>query len=276
MAGTLEGTVALVSGAGSSIGMGRVIALALVGAGAKVAMMDIDGPSLEARVNEAHEIGGDDAAVPIVADISAWDDALRAVQTTLDELGGLHVLVNLAGVHQRALLPGGAESVKFWELPPEVWTKMVEVNSSGPFLMARAAVGHMVEQGWGRVIGVTTSLDTMIHGIPYGPTKATHEALVSAMARDLEGTGVTSNALLPGGGANTNFVSRAPGRDFSALVQPEVMGPPAVWLSSAAADAVNGVRIVARDWDEALSPEQNMKNASAPAAWPQLGRRGVS
>ena len=60
---------------------------------------------------------------------------------------------------------------------------MITVNSTGPFLMARAAVNHMIQQGWGRVIGVTTSLDTMINGIPYGPTKATHEALVSAMAK---------------------------------------------------------------------------------------------
>jgi 3-oxoacyl-[acyl-carrier protein] reductase len=256
--------------------MGRVIALALVGAGAKVAMMDIDEVSLQARVNEAREIGGDESAIPVVADISQMDDALRAVQTTLNELGGLHVLVNLAGVHQRAFLPGSAESAKFWELPWEVWSKMVAINSSGPFFMARAAVGHMVEQGWGRVIGVTTSLDTMIHGIPYGPTKATHEALVSAMAKDLEGTGVTSNALLPGAGTNTNFLTRTPGRDFSNLVQPQVMGPPAVWLSSEAASDVNGMRIVAQDWDEALSPEENLKKASAPAAWPQLGRLGAS
>ena len=123
MATSLEGTVALVSGAGSAIGMGRVIALALIRSGAKVAMMDIDETALNARINEAHKIGGDGSAIPIIADHSEWDQAVRAVETTLDRLGGLHVLVNLAGMHQRTLLPRGVESVKFWELPTAVWTR---------------------------------------------------------------------------------------------------------------------------------------------------------
>ena len=153
---------------------------------------------------------------------------------------------------------------------------MITVNSTGPFLMSRAAVGHMVKQGWGRIIGVTTSLDTMLNDIPYGPTKATHEALVSAMAKDLEGTGVTSNALLPGGGTNTNFVNRNASRDLSRLVQPEVMGPPAVWLSSQEANDFSGMRIIAQDWDESRSAQENIQLTSAPAAWPQLGRRDTS
>ena len=108
----------------------------------------------------------------------------------------------------------------------DVWERMIAVNSTGPFLMARAAVPGMIENGWGRVIGVTTSLGTMTRNIPYGPSKATHEAMVAAMARELEGTGVTANALLPGGGTNTMFVDRDPSRDFAALVQPEVMARP--------------------------------------------------
>ena len=272
----LQGTVALVSGAGSAIGMGRVITLALIRAGATVAMMDIDESSLKQRVNEAHAMGGPASAIAIVADHSQENQAEHAVETTLDRLGGLHVLVNLAGVHQRSLLPNGVESVNFWDLPTDVWTKMITVSSTGPFLMSRAAVGHMVKQGWGRIIGVTTSLDTMLNDIPYGPTKATHEALVSAMAKDLEGTGVTSNALLPGGGTNTNFVNRNASRDLSHLVQPEVMGPPAVWLSSQEANDFSGMRIIAQDWDESRSAHENIQMTSAPAAWPQLGRRDTS
>ena len=66
------------------------------------------------------------------------------------------------------------------------------VNLSGNFYMARAAVGHMLDQGWGRIIGVTTSMDSMWREgmAPYGPSKAGHEALVAIMAQDLEGTGV--------------------------------------------------------------------------------------
>ena len=271
--GVLDGKRALVTGAGSPIGMGRVIALSLLRAGAKVTMLDIDAESLERTANEAREIAGDAAVATVVADISKWSDAERAVQSAVEAHGGLDILVNLAGVHHRSLLPPSNPQPPFWELPVEVWETLIAVNSTGPFLMARAAVGRMVAQGWGRVIGVTTSLDTMTRNIPYGPSKSTHEALVAAMAPELEGTGVTANALLPGGGTNTMFVARDSGRDFSALVQPEVMGPPAVWLASEASDGFNGMRVVAADWDPNLSPDENLRNSSAPAAWAQLGRQ---
>ncbi len=273
--GPLSGKVALVTGAGSNIGMGRAMALALSAAGARVAMMDVDAASLEQSAGDVREIGGDEGVLPIVGDISSWDDAQRAVRETIAGLGGLHVLINHAGINaHQAGLPG-TELPHFWELPPAVWTRVVDVNVNGPFLMVRAAVGHLVAQGWGRVIGVTTNLDTMIRGIPYGPSKAGHEALVAAMAPELVGTGVTANVLLPGGGTNTNFNQRWD-RDRSALVQPEVMGPPAVWLASDAADGVNGMRVIAMHWDERRPAEENLERAAAPAAWPQLGRQPPS
>ena len=264
--------MALVTGAGSPIGMGRVIALAMLRAGARVAMLDIKDDWLQQTANEAREIAGDAAVSTLVADTSRWDEAQRVVQSTVDTHGSLDVLVNLAGVHHRSLLPPSDRPLAFWEQPVEVWERMIAVNSTGPFLMARAAVPGMIERGWGRVIGVTTSLDTMTRNIPYGPSKATHEAMVAAMAPELEGTGVTTNALLPGGGTNTMFVDRDPSRDFSALVQPEVMGPPAVWLASEESDGFNGMRVIANDWDPALGVEENLRRSSAPAAWRQLAR----
>ena len=273
--GALSGKVALVTGAGSTIGMGRAMALALSAAGARVALMDVDAASLEASAGDVREVGGDETVLPIVGDISSWDDAQRVVRETIEGLGGLHVLINHAGINARHAGLPGAEIPHFWELPPAVWDRVVDVNVNGPFLMARAAVGHLVAQGWGRVIGVTTNLDTMIRGIPYGPSKAGHEALVAAMAPALEGTGVAANALLPGGGTNTNFNQRWD-RDRSALVQPEIMGPPVVWLASDASDGVNGMRVIAVHWDERRSSQENLERAAAPAAWPQLGRQPPS
>ena len=270
--GQLNGKVALVTGAGSPIGMGRVIALAMLRAGARVAMLDIKNDWLQQTANEAREIAGDAAVSTLVADTSRWDEAQRVVQSTVDTHGRLDILVNLAGVHHRSLLPPSDRPPRFWEQPVEVWERMIAVNSTGPFLMARAAVPGMIENGWGRIIGITTSLDTMTRNIPYGPSKATHEAMVAAMAPELEGVGVTANALLPGGGTNTMFVDRDPSRDFSALVQPEVMGPPSVWLASEESNGFNGMRVIANDWDPALSVEENLQRSSAPAAWGQLAR----
>ena len=121
--GPLSGKVALVTGAGSSIGMGRAMALALAAAGARVAMMDVDAASLERSAGDVREIGGDDAVLPIVGDISAWDDAQRAVRETIDGLGGLHVLINHAGINERYAGLPESEHPPFWELPPEVWRR---------------------------------------------------------------------------------------------------------------------------------------------------------
>ncbi len=272
----LEGKVAIVTGAGSPIGIGHAITVALVRAGAKVAMMDINREWLDESVNEAREIGGDDCAAPILADVTDAEAVEAAVKQTIAELGGLHILVNNAGTNPSAagLVPEGqGNPTRFWDVSVAAWTRVITVNVSGPFLMARAVVGHMMEQGWGRIIGVTTSMDTMLRNVPYGPSKASHEAFVAAIARDLEGTGVTANVLVPGGGTNTNFNARNPGRPTEGMrLEPEIMQAPAVWLASEESNGVNGRRFDARFWDESVSLAERLEKGSAPAGWPQLGR----
>jgi NAD(P)-dependent dehydrogenase (short-subunit alcohol dehydrogenase family) len=151
------------------------------------------------------------------------------------------------------------------------------VNLSGAFFMARAVVGHLRDQGWGRIIGVTTSLDTMWRkgGTPYGPSKAGHEALVAAMAQELEGSGVTANVLVPGGATYTNMTASTTTYARDKLIQPEVMQAPVVWLASETSNGVNGRRIIAYFWDEEVPIEERLQQASAPAAWPQLGRQAI-
>ena len=143
--------------------------------------------------------------------------------------------------------------------------------------MARACVGHMLSQGWGRIVGVTTSVDSMYREgmCPYGPSKAAHEALVALMARELEGTGVTANVLIPGGTTDTNLFPTDVGYDRAALIRPEVMQAPAVWLASDQSGDVNGMRFIAHYWDESLPIEQRLEKAGAPAAWPQLGSQAI-
>jgi NAD(P)-dependent dehydrogenase (short-subunit alcohol dehydrogenase family) len=153
----------------------------------------------------------------------------------------------------------------------------VAVNLSGAFFMARAVVGHLLTQGWGRIIGVTTSMDTMWRkgGTPYGPSKAGHEALVAAMAQELDGTGVTANVLVPGGATYTNMTASNPDYDREKLIEPDVMQAPVIWLASEGSNGLNGRRIIAYFWDERLPLEARLEKASAPAAWPQLGRQAI-
>ena len=278
--GSLQGKIAIVTGAGSPIGIGRAIALGFVRAGARVAMLDINQAWLAQSVREAQAVGGADCALAVVADVTDSDAVAQAVRRTIAELGGLHILVNNAGTNPRAsgLASTGQGNIpNFWDISPEAWNRVVAVNFSGPFLMARAVAGQMLAQGWGRIIGVTTSLDTMYRkgGAPYGPSKAGHEALVATMAQELEGTGVTANVLVPGGATNTNLIAPDAPYDRAALIQPEVMQAPAVWLASEASHAVNGRRVIAHRWDERLPLDERLAKASAPAAWPQLGRQAI-
>ena len=277
---TLEGKIAIVTGAASPIGMGRSITTGLVRAGARVAMLDVNEDWLEQSANDLREIGGDAAVLPIVADVTSPDSVQSAVQRTINEMGGLHILVNNAGINARTggfgAQAAGSEN-DFWTLPPDAWLRVISVNLSGPFLMAHAVTPHMVEQGFGRIIGVTTSMDTMWRkgGAPYGPSKAGHEALVAIMSRDLEGTGVTANVLTPGGATATNMVIPPEGASADALIQPEAMQSPAVWIASDEAGHWNGRRIIAYHWDDSLPLEERLEKCSAPAAWPQLGLQAI-
>ena len=271
----LDGKVALGTRAGSPIGLGRHMTLALVRAGARVAMLDVNAEWLEQTSSDMREVGGDDSVFTMVSDVSKPESAEDAVSRTIAELGGLHILINNAGISAGNL---GPNRMNFWDISPESWNKVLSVNLNGPFYMARAAVGHMIEQKWGRIIGVTTSMDTMYReGMsPYGPSKAGHEALIALMSRELEGTGVTANVLVPGGAADTNILPPETPYDRAALIRPDVMQDPVVWLASDASQEINGRRFIARNWDESLPIEERLEKAGAPAAWPQLGQQSVA
>lgn len=275
--GALQGKVAIITGAGSPIGLGHAMAVGLVRAGARVALLDLNAAWVEQSAADMRSIGGAECALPIVIDITQVEAVDQAVRQTIVELGGLHILVNNAGINQRAAGRTG-ETSHFWDLSPEAWSRVVAVNLSGAFFMSRAVVGHLRAQGWGRIIGVTTSLDTMWRrgSTPYGPSKAGHEALIAIMAQELDGTGVTANVLVPGGATYTNMTASNPTYNKEQLIQPDVMQAPVVWLASEASNGFNGRRIIAYFWDERLPLEARLEKASAPAAWPQLGRQAIS
>ena len=274
---SLEGKVAIVTGAGSRIGFGRSMTLALAQAGARVALMDIDPESLEQTANEVEETAGRGRIVQIVGDVANAEDAERAVQTAIDTLGGVHILVNNAGTNPRNAGFGSADSTDFWKVAPEAWFRVAAVNFLGPVMMARAVVPHLMEQHWGRIIGVTTSLDTMYSKTnpAYGSSKAGHEAFMASIAQQLDGTGITVNVLVPGGPANTNLLPQDTPFDRAALIQPDVMQRPVVWLASEASNALHGQRVIAHFWDESLDVESRLGKAAAPLAWQQLGRQAI-
>ena len=273
----LDGKIAIVTGAASPMGLGRNMTEALVRAGARVSMMDVNPDWLGQSSNDLREIGGDDCVMTQVVDVTSVQEAEEAVARTIAEMGGLHILVNNAGIAPRNMLLGGDTRNNFWEVSAAEWDRVMDVNAGGPFYMTRAVVPHFLAQGWGRIIGVTTSLNTMYNpgGTPYGPSKAAHEAFIAMASRELEGTGVTVNVLVPGGMSNTNLIPDDAAHRRESMIQPDVMRAPVVWLASDASDGINGMRFIGYYWDESLPLEERIQRAGAPAAWPQLGAQAV-
>lgn len=273
---SLEGKVAIVTGAGR--GLGRVMTLGLLAAGARVAAVERDAEALDETGKAADASGASERMFGIVADVTPDDSAPKIVRASLERFGRLDILLNNAGVNMTAFRrPDVKLTNKFWEVTPEEFRRIIEVNVVAPFLMTRAALAPMLRQRWGRIINVTTSLDTMYRGgiQPYGGSKAANEAHLLAFAQELEGTGVTANVLVPGGAADTRMVSPAQQPDRSKLIAPEVMIAPLLWLCSEASDTVTGQRFLAARWDQDLTPAEAAKTAGAPAAWQQLGRQAI-
>jgi NAD(P)-dependent dehydrogenase (short-subunit alcohol dehydrogenase family) len=275
MVGTLDGKAVIVTGAGR--GLGRVMTLGLLAAGACVAGVELDEPVLEETQQLAEDAGASERFLGVVADVTWNESGPKIVRACAERFSRLDILINNAGVSTGTLRGEGRPVGKLWEATPEEFRRVIEVNVIAPFLMTRAALPTLIAQHWGRVINVTTSLDTMWRSFmqPYGGSKAANEAHLLAMAQELDGTGVTANVLVPGGAADTRLVSRIAAPDRSKLISPDVMVAPLLWLCSNASDGVTGQRFVGASWDKSLPPHEAAQKAGAPMAWQQLGRQAA-
>ena len=262
-----SGKICLVTGAAS--GLARAMAIGLVKAGAHVVACDIDEDGLLDTIEQARAAGGAGKMIAQTTDVRDPDACEAAVRETLNEFGHVDVLVNCAGLGPVSMRRDVARPRPFWEADPEPWWNMARVNLRAPFLLARAVTPHMIGQGWGRLVNITTSFSTMMRGgnTPYGQIKAALESGTASWAADLADTGVTANVLIPGGAADTVMVPVEAAADRSKLVPPGAMVAPMIYLASPASNGVTGKRFVARFFDPA-NPLSSP--GCAPAAWPDL------
>ncbi len=269
--------VAIVTGAAG--GIGRAMVRGLLAAGIRVAGVDRDREPLDALAASAREQGKADDLLTILTDLTNDSATGEITKATRARFGRIDILVNNAGIGPGSIRPDSWQRpLKFWEITPDQWRLFVAVHTTAPLALANSVVPEMMRQGWGRIINVTTSLGTMINaGSPtYGPSKAALEALSAIMAKDLDGTGVTVNVLVPGGVTNTPMISDEAGFERANLIQPEVMAPPLVWLVSDAAGKVTGRRFLAVHWDTGLPPEQAAEKAGAPVAWTSIATMPIT
>ncbi len=181
---TLEGKVALVTGAAGVLGFATAEALAADGM--NVVLADIDGERLQVL---AAQVDGD--AVPLVLDVSNPDAAADACAGLAEDCGGVDVLVNNAGVLSNS---------KVAETSPEEWRRIMAINLDGAFYLSRACLPGMKAKGWGRIINVCSlaaKTGGLTAGTAYTASKGGMEALTFSLARESAGDGVTVNGIAP-------------------------------------------------------------------------------
>ncbi|GAA4096675.1 3-oxoacyl-ACP reductase [Nocardioides kongjuensis] len=235
---SLDGKVAVVTGAGA--GLGRAEAVALARAGARVVVNDLPGAGEEAA-EEIRAFGGE--AVVVAGDVSRRETADAMVAAAVDQLGGLDIVVNNAGMTRDRML---------FNLGDDEWDAVIAVHLRGHFLLSRNAAaywrGKAKESESGTVYGsiVNTASEAFLGGSPgqanYAAAKAGIAALTLSSARGLSRIGVRANAICPR--ARTAMTADVFGEDQSGKAvdpySPEHVAPVVAYLASPAAERITG------------------------------------
>jgi NAD(P)-dependent dehydrogenase (short-subunit alcohol dehydrogenase family) len=185
---SLEGRKAFVTGGAS--GIGRGICLRLAEMGVDVAVVDVNRASAEAVAREVEEHGRRGLAVE--ADVSSSASVAQAVEAVHRGLGGIHILVNDAGI---------ADVVPLEQMSEERWDRMIAVHLKGTFNCTRALVADLIGAGWGRIVNVASVAGVTGGGAGlshYAAAKGGIIAFTKALAHELGPKGITVNAIAPG------------------------------------------------------------------------------
>ncbi|HLE77804.1 MAG TPA: 3-oxoacyl-[acyl-carrier-protein] reductase [bacterium] len=186
--GTLDGKVAVVTGA--SGGLGRAIALALAKDGAAVAVhYGTNRDAAEQVVSDITTRGG--RAISVQGDLTASEPAQRIMAAAKDALGGVHILVNNAGITKDTLL---------LRMRDEDWEAVLAANLSATFYCTKAALREMLRQRGGRIVNMTSVAAQLgpAGQANYAASKAGIIGFTKAVAREVGSRGITVNAVAPG------------------------------------------------------------------------------
>lgn len=181
-----QSPVAIVTGAGR--GIGAAVARRLAADGFGVGLADLDEATCQAGADAIRADGG--RAVGVGVDVSDSAQVEAAVRRVADELGPPTALVNNAGVIRDNML---------FRMSDEDWDAVLNVHLRGAFLMSRAAQRYMTEQGWGRIVNLSSTGALGNRGqANYSAAKAGMQGLTKTLALELGKFGVTANAIAPG------------------------------------------------------------------------------
>lgn len=228
-----DGRVAIVTGAGGNPGLGRSYAMALAARGARVVVNDLgtgpDGRGVlrthaDAVVDEIVAAGG--AAVADTHSVAEEDSAKAVVQTAIDTWGRVDILINNAGVFYAS---------RFDEISSSDLTRLVQVHLFGNIWMCRAAWPFMKEQGYGRIVNISSSAAFgPSFQVIYGTAKAGIVGLTRGLAAEGRELGIGVNAFDPNArtaGINHLFAEFAPPGLNDSDLDPDVVAPAVTYLA---------------------------------------------
>ena len=247
----LAGRHAVVTGA--SRGIGAVIAAVLAGEGVCVSLLGRDAGNLQ-RVSD--NLGGNDRAFPIVADLAEPPSVQSAFAAARARFGPVHLLINNAGQ---------AASAKFTDTDEALWDRLIAVNLTGTYLATRQAVPDMLAQGFGRIVNIasTAGLRGAAYISAYAASKHAVIGLTRSLALEYAARNITVNAVCPGfvdtdivKEAIANIKSKTGRSDSEALaalvatnpqrrlVEPREVADTVMWLCRPGSESVTGQSIV--------------------------------
>jgi 3-oxoacyl-[acyl-carrier protein] reductase len=228
--GSLNGRVALVTGA--SQGIGRACAIALAKAGAKVALAARNEEKLKQAVEEIAAAGGEAAAFRI--DVADEESIKAGVKAVLEKFGKIEILVNNAGVTRDTLV---------LRMKRADWDTVINTNLTGAHLCTQAVMGSMLKQRWGRIINISSIFGQMGQAgqANYSASKAGLIGLTMAVAREVGSRGITANAIAPG------FIETAMTDALSPELKQEVLKMIPLGRTGTDADIANAVCFLASE-----------------------------
>ena len=224
-----NGQTALITGAGR--GIGKTIAVKLAESGLDIAIADMN-PVSDDVLREIEEYGTKCLAFQLdVTDVESVDSVVKKI---IDENGGIHILVNNAGITQDNL---------FMRMKPEQWSQVIDVNLNGVFHVTKAVIRTMVKQHSGRIINISSVVG--FSGNPgqvnYSSTKSGLIGFTKSLSREVGTRGITVNAVAPG------FINTAMTQALNESQQQAILSQIPLGRMGEAEDIANAVAFLASE-----------------------------
>ena len=224
-----NGQTALITGAGR--GIGKTIAVKLAESGINIAIADMN-PVSDDVLREIEEYGTKCLAFQL--DVTDVESVNSVVKKIIDETGGIHILVNNAGITQDNL---------FMRMKPEQWSQVIDVNLNGVFHVTKAVIRTMVKQHSGRIINISSVVG--FSGNPgqvnYSSTKSGLIGFTKSLSREVGTRGITVNAVAPG------FINTAMTQALNESQQQAILNQIPLGRMGEAKDIANAVAFLASE-----------------------------